>query len=181
MMFGHLHDAANRRMVVHMHDSKNPEPAAPFMLNLLETVVVSGASVSFIETSLKRLELKTDYMEAGRGHTRFFSRENVIELAIIARLVKARFTPLVAAERAGEIIELLREGVSEPLFIVFGGDEDSALSVGPLDRKLTAEQIAELSESGTVYVIIDVAKIVKKVDYLANHYSKKKTGRKAAS
>jgi hypothetical protein len=64
----------------------------------------TGVSVRDVENWLGRLTLVTAYHQPTLGQPRIFSRENAVELAMIAALVASGMSPAKAAPIAGLIV-----------------------------------------------------------------------------
>src|SRR5262245_49015860 len=104
---------------------------------------------------LQRLDLYTKYEKPKAGPSRYtngrFTRDNALEITLIARLVRAGFAPSIAAARIAGLFDCWRVAVRE-WAIIFSGE--TALEVVPLDEAPTAEVMSALSEGEYVYVII---------------------------
>src|SRR5262245_47608685 len=111
---------------------------------------------------LQRLDLCTKYEKPKAGPSRYsngrFTRDNALEITLIARLVRAGFAPSIAAARIAGLFDL---SVTE-WAIIFSGE--TALEVLPLDEAPTAEVMSALSEGEYVYVIIHTAAVAALVD-----------------
>jgi hypothetical protein len=122
----------------------------------------SGATASDITHWLKRLDLFTNFTKTTQGKVRTFSRSNVIEISLVSRLVRFGLKPNIAAEYAGSLFRLWEKG-EPPGWCTFILDAEGVEFV--VDSKpLTTEQIDLLDESGYIFMTMNVARLIAKVD-----------------
>src|SRR5665213_686073 len=69
-----------------------------------QVIEITGASARDIDNWLNRFELKSKFAASAQGRARVFSRENVIELAVIAELVRHGAAPRVAVLFAASVL-----------------------------------------------------------------------------
>jgi hypothetical protein len=73
-----------------------------------ELLAVTGATQRQVENWLGRLPLVTQYEPTVQGRARGFSKDNVMEIGLIDRLVKGGMKPAAAAECAAELFKAIR-------------------------------------------------------------------------
>jgi hypothetical protein len=144
-------------------------------ISIAELVAVSGASARDIDNWTARFSLATKY-DKGRGRARAFSRENALEIALIAALVKLR----VQASDAASQMEVLFENWEHagPTYIdkdlewtIFLWGEAQhhlhSLSVAKSPFKTPGVMEALLrigEEDGSTFTILNTGNIIRRVD-----------------
>jgi hypothetical protein len=148
-------------------------------LTLTDLQAVTGSSENNLERWLERLPLVTDYEETVKGVARKFSRNNAVELGVIARLVQTGMKPARAAEVAAELIKVMKDQKPQGFLTLFPGgtftisdappsaellQHTSAVvvNVRQLEReidtylmKLTPDQIAAIEKMARTLLIIE--------------------------
>src|SRR5262245_47100852 len=76
-------------------------------LTAADLQAITGASGDNIESWIARLSLTTQYEPTVQGKARKFSRDNAVELGVIANLVKQGMKPAAAAEIAAQLFKTL--------------------------------------------------------------------------
>ncbi|HEX2492670.1 MAG TPA: MerR family transcriptional regulator, partial [Steroidobacter sp.] len=75
-----------------------------------ELSAVSGATTRDIENWMVRLPLRTKFKRTVQGRARDFTRDNAVEIAMVAALVRSGFTPAAAAERVSVLLKMWERG-----------------------------------------------------------------------
>jgi hypothetical protein len=136
------------------------------MKTAAEILTVVRASQRDIENWIARLDLSTEFEETVRGRARLFSRENALELAFIAALVRGGAIPSKAAVYAAHFTSDARrfdwERTTKRWFIFASGN---------LTRARGSNAVSDLSaleeDLGTeTLTTINVWKIIERVNAL---------------
>jgi hypothetical protein len=77
-------------------------------LTAADLQAITGASGDNIESWIARLSLSTEYEATVQGKARKFSRDNALELGVIASLVKQGQKPHYAAKIAAELLDRMK-------------------------------------------------------------------------
>jgi hypothetical protein len=77
-------------------------------LTAADLQAITGASGDNLESWIARLSLSTAYEETVAGRARKFSKDNAMELGVIAALVKQGMKPAAAAEIAANLFEIMK-------------------------------------------------------------------------
>lgn len=125
---------------------------------------LSGASTLDIQNWLKRLSLTTRYAKTTQGKAQKFNRDNAVEISLIARLVRTGMAPAMAAERVRLLFKQWE--LNQPLgwVVFFCEEKDSALGVLCEDEPPTAKTLDLLDEHNSIYVLMNAARLVDRVD-----------------
>jgi hypothetical protein len=122
---------------------------------------VVGADVNNIDNWIGRLELSTKFEPSRRGRERQFTRENTIELAIVAALVQAGLKPQSAAAYADMGLRNLRHGGQREWLIFPAGDATKAFGSDQPDPAALAKKFGAVALS-----FVHVGEIVRRVEEL---------------
>ena len=133
-------------------------------MSMAQLVTLSGASQFEIQNWMARLPLTTRYTKTTQGKARGFNRDNAVEICLLARLVRAGVSPAVAAERVRLLFEQWERG-GVLGWVLFICDEKSALQVVCIDEPPNAKVIDALDEAACVYVLLNAARLVDRVDH----------------
>jgi hypothetical protein len=134
------------------------------LIPLSAVAVLTGASPRVIENWVGRLELRTHYQETIRGRARLYSRENALELALIAAFAAAGVPPSTAVAYAESHVRDVRSpyGRRLPRWVLFAGrDPRYAKGVKSIDAALAS---MDVTGRPPVYAAIDVEEILRRVD-----------------
>ena len=97
---------------------------------------ITGASGGSIENWIARLSLATSYEETVQGRARRFSKDNAVELGVIANLVKQGMKPAAAAEVAAKLFEFMKSKKPRGFLTVFPGGNYTISDQPPSDTLL---------------------------------------------
>jgi hypothetical protein len=134
-------------------------------ITMAQLCAVCGTTEKVLHHWLERLKLSTRYAKAKTGPARNgrFTRENVVELALIARLVRVGLGPSIAAARVAELLDQWRSSLPKA-WAIFFNEKDMRLEVLCLDEPPERETLAELAEEDFAFVMVNTAAVVAKVD-----------------
>lgn len=133
-----------------------------------EVEKISGASSTDVLNWIMRFKLATRLPKTTPGVARQFGRDNTVELTLIARLIRAGIKPTVAFERVRLLFEQWEHGVSLSWVLFICGEKPSSIDVVCLDKPPDEKALDALDEGGYVYVLINAARLVDKVDAYFN-------------
>ena len=103
------------------------------MRTLAEILPVIGAERYDVENLLARGLLSTFYEKAGRGRARRYSKENVLELAVVSALSADRRMPIKrAVEVAAKIVALHAVGKLPSIVIIRDSTRCRSRMIGTL-------------------------------------------------
>lgn len=124
-----------------------------------------GLARADAENWLARVELRTDYQPTARGRSREFSRENVVELAMIASLVAVGFRPSKAVVWAEIVVDEYRNRRSAPEFLAFPAQKFERCISGD---EVSPDQLAELAALSPfrAAILINSGDVVRRVESL---------------
>jgi hypothetical protein len=122
---------------------------------------LARTSEKVLATWIERLDLATKYQRAKTGPATGgrFTRENAIELFLIAKLVRLGLLPSMAAAHISSLLKQWARG--DKLGLTFVSGPDIAIT---LDEPLSVEQITGLQREEIAFVLIDAAAAVAQVD-----------------
>jgi hypothetical protein len=136
------------------------------MLPMAKILDVVGASSHDIENWIGTLELFSKFQPTVRGRARLYSRDNVLELALLAAFVKAGVRPSLAAAHAAQQLRSVRHSgrVVREWTAFAVGNPDKAIGVQQLDD----EVIKSLLKDGRAAAvsILAIGEIKRRVDAL---------------
>jgi hypothetical protein len=132
---------------------------------MAQLCAVCGTPEKVLHHWLERLKFSTRYAKAKTGPARNgrFTRENAIELALIARLVRAGLGPSVATAHVAELLAQWRSGLPRAWAILFT-EKDMRLEVLCFDEPPERKTLAGLVEEDFAFVMVNTAAVVAKVD-----------------
>jgi hypothetical protein len=133
------------------------------ILDMAQLADLSGASTKDIQNWLDRLSFTTRYAKTMQGKARKFNRDNAVEICLIARLVRNGIEPAAAAKRVRILFDQWEHGtvLGWALFVY---DEKSGIEALCLDEPPSANMLDGLDKAGFVYVLINTARLVDRVD-----------------
>lgn len=131
--------------------------------------IAEAASVATVDVDnwMKRLELRTDFENPGRGRSRTYSYDNALEISFLGRLVELGLKPSSAAAYAWAFVENVKMndlgyGKSFPEYLAFyGSDYETADQVGP---ETSLREVFERVPSPLGVSIIRIGEAKRKVD-----------------
>jgi hypothetical protein len=129
-----------------------------------EVEQLSGAAPKDIVNWIERLKFATKLANTSQGIARQFSRDNTVEISLIARLVRAGIPPALASERVQLLFEQWEHELPLRWVLFVCGDKPSAIDVVCLDEPPNAKALDALDEQESVYVLINTARLVDRVD-----------------
>jgi len=133
-----------------------------------EVEQLSGAAWKDLRNWIDRLTFATKLAKTRQGVPREFSRDNTIEISLIARLVRSGISPTVASDRVRLLFDHWEHDQPLGWVLFVCGDEPTAIDVVCLDKPPNAKALALLAEQGRVFVIIHAADLVDRVDTYFN-------------
>jgi hypothetical protein len=132
-------------------------------MDMAQLADLSGTSTKDIQNWLDRLSLTTRYAKTTQGKPRKFNRDNAVEICLIARLVRAGIELGAAAKRVRLLFDLW-DGGAVLGWVLFVHDDKSGIAIFPLDQPPNADALDALDEANFVYVLINAARLVDRVD-----------------
>src|SRR5262245_11403030 len=100
-------------------------------LTLADLQAITGTSENNLERWLERLPLVTAYEETVAGRARKFSRDNAVELGVVANLVKQGLKPAAAAEIAAKLLKTMKTKKPKGWLTIFLDSGHYAISEEP--------------------------------------------------
>jgi MerR HTH family regulatory protein len=88
-------------------------------LKAADIQAITGVHEDKLESWIDRLSLSTQYETTVAGRARRFSRDNALELGVIATLVKQGSKPKHAAEVAAQLFEIMKTKKPRGVLTVF--------------------------------------------------------------
>jgi hypothetical protein len=127
-------------------------------LSLAQVAAVSGATEVQINNWLARGQLNaTQYASSSMGKARRFSRDNVLEVCMMARLVQGGMTPAAAAARIAKLFGELERKKPFGWFVYFH-ETGHVMCVDDLPRLDT------LRAKGVAITVVNVTELRGQVD-----------------
>jgi hypothetical protein len=130
---------------------------------------ISGTSQRDVENWLVRLPLTTKYKPTVRGRPRLYNRDNVIEITMIARLVRSGFSPRVAVEMVADLFKKWKRGEGKE-WVIFLRGETALEPVLTLDGVTPGLKLLEVfdeyDDEGVFYTLVNVGRMLKRIDTL---------------
>jgi hypothetical protein len=118
---------------------------------------ITGASGDNIETWLARLSLHTQYEQTVPGKARKFSRDNALEIGLIASLVKAGMKPAEAAKVAAKLFKKMTTEKKNFLTVFPGGHVT-------IDDKPPSAKLQEYTSA----VVVNVRQLEREIEKYLN-------------
>jgi hypothetical protein len=127
-------------------------------LNLAQVAAASGATEVQINNWLARGALSaTAYNPQGMGKARKFTRENVLEITLMARLVASGLTPAAAATRIDDLFKEIRRRKPTGHFMFFGSTGDFFV----VDDEPNVDRLRKM---GVAVMCVNIAQLQADVD-----------------
>jgi hypothetical protein len=140
-------------------------------ISTAELIGITGASARDIDNWLWRLPLATKYDQKGRGRARGFSRDNALEIALVAALVKLRIQASDAASQMEVLFSNWQDCKPKELewtIFFWGGSPLHSISDDkpPFKNKDLMVALSDLTEEGETFTILHTGNIIRRVDNL---------------
>jgi hypothetical protein len=125
-------------------------------LTAADLQAITGASGDNLESWIARLSLSTAYEETVAGRARKFSRDNAVELGVIANLVKQGQKPAAAAEIAADLLKHLKTKKPKGWLTIFFDSGHFVISdepPGPTTLTCVSVNIGQLQREIDEYLV----------------------------
>jgi hypothetical protein len=126
-------------------------------VNQAQLLEFTGASQRNVENWMSRLALATKYEPTVQGRARGFSKDNVVEIALMNKLVRRGYAPAKAVEYIAKLFKDIRAKKPHGWLIIFGENF-------PIDYMVTDKQPSQEFINFDDVHVINVAKLEADVD-----------------
>jgi hypothetical protein len=127
-----------------------------------------GAKPRDVENWIRTLDLRTSYRPTIQGSPRYYTRDNVLELAFISAFAKAGIRPGIGVVHAYEHVQMSKSTALPEWTVFRPGIPNSLLHTDDLNSKAVTDFLAA---SPFAAVVIAFRAFVGRIDRLFAHYA----------